>query len=88
MSVTNPREGARISRPTWFATSPYGRSAWGPMRGTRDDKALMHAKQLGTELSACGQNALTWVKYWQEFGVGPSDNACAECRRVVVGGSS
>ena len=75
------RESVRDSVEHWFATSPLdcdleateSGSAMGP------DMFLVHAKRLGTTLSACGLDTAMWHKYWISFHRFPSEQACLSC---------
>lgn len=54
------------ARETWFTASQFEvvpRSEAGGLVGG-DQCWIAHAKQMGTNLTACGQNAYTWTKLW------------------------
>lgn len=67
----------------WFTTEQSeatpGLDAVGHERGP-----MAHAKQMGTNLTACGENAFTWSKLWHV----PFDQAktarCKACVDVVA----
>jgi hypothetical protein len=66
----------------WFTTEQFeattGPGAVGPAGRTRG--SIAHAKQMGTNLTACGKNAFTWPKMWHL----PFDQArTARCKACV-----
>jgi hypothetical protein len=71
---------------TWFACGPYGvRSSGG--RLVPDPQRVVHAKQLGTVLVACGRWAVTWHRFWDvEFGAVANVRRCPDCLDVVLAG--
>lgn len=47
----------------------------------------VHAKAMGTSFTACGVNALTWVKFYGEPFWGPHVDRCTECVAVLGRGT-
>ena len=62
----------------WFATSRFPYSyPW--VRSLEDGSGLVHAKRVGTPLTACGLNTESWVKHWTRFESVAVDSACSSC---------
>lgn len=72
------------ARERWFATSRF-RPVNGPDRSDHAFMAIVHAKQLGTPLSACGKDTSSWFKHWMSFDSVSIFDACPECVRAVTG---
>jgi hypothetical protein len=71
---------------TWFATSCVGPDHINnPGWGERPEATMLHAKRIGTSLTACGRDTLNWYKHWAPFDPGRTRNACCECLRVFTG---
>ena len=91
-TVFNSWSGTAIDRAdepvAWFIAAAFPPSAW-MAPGPADLRPLraFHAKRLGTRLTACQQDASTWVKYWADFRDGPPVHACPTCRSVVAAGT-
>ena len=81
VALKPPRRRRRVEIPAWFATSQLVRPAGG--KAGTNEFHLLHAKRLGTMHAACGRNAATWFKYWEEFRVGPADRTCRDCVEIV-----
>lgn len=45
--------------------------------------SLVHAKEMGTTMTACGQSAVTWVKLWAQSFNTVSGERCRDCWLVV-----
>lgn len=50
-----------------------------PTAATHPDVFIVHAKQIGTCTTACGQLAITWHKYWVPFDRMPVSARCVHC---------
>jgi hypothetical protein len=72
---------------TWYATSRLGPDARNnPTWANRPDAALIHAKRIGTSLTACGRDTATWHKYWLPFEPNRSTGVCcSECIGALAG---
>jgi hypothetical protein len=44
----------------------------------------IHAKKLGTTMSACGANTSNWFKHWESFHAAPTDQVCPSCLAVIA----
>jgi hypothetical protein len=70
----------------WFVTAPNGR--WAPVRGYDKQEwvptGTVHAKTMGTTLTACGAMADTWSKFWDQPFQSVTVDACQACRAVVA----
>lgn len=75
---------ARVALPRWYATSPV--PDWLADRPGMDPQlATVHAKELGTARTACGERAESWFQYWKEFRVIARGRACRACLSVLGG---
>lgn len=45
--------------------------------------SLMHAKEVGTHLTACGQRCESWMKWYDLRFAAGGRSMCPECSRVV-----
>jgi hypothetical protein len=67
----------------WFATSIVGpHDLNNPTWEGRADATMMHAKRVGTCLTACGRDASTWHKHWLPFDP-YGGNGCPDCIEVL-----
>jgi hypothetical protein len=69
----------------WFMTAPDSR--W---TGSGDQRELVplgtiHAKEMGTDTTACGLLCLAWPKYWERpFGATRDvERTCEACRTAL-----
>lgn len=51
---------------------------------TREPASLVHAKQMGTTLTACGIYAFSWHRLWEVPFTSGVRNRCRRCIRVVT----
>lgn len=63
---------------SYFVTAPDG-GARRQAAGREGTATEVHAKAMGTAFTACGLNALSWVKYWDEPFYPKVQNACQTC---------
>lgn len=57
----------------------------GPTRGSAPPEPVNHAKQVGTNLTACGLNALNWPRLWNRpFPTAPG-RQCPACLDLLIG---
>lgn len=71
-------------RTRWFATSVVDPELLGdPTWVGRSEAAVVHAKEVGTVVTACGRHATTWHKHWTPFDSSPAGNRCTSCSAVV-----
>lgn len=69
----------------WFATSRFGPEQAPTWKRSADEAlTLIHAKKLGTVLSACGQSTTSWFKHWEPFRVVGGHRVCGSCVRAVA----
>lgn len=69
----------------WFATSCFGPDLAHALTGSTDASlTLVHAKALGTVLSACGQETTSWIKHWEPFRAVGGAWAYEACVRAVA----
>ncbi len=69
----------------WFATSRFGPDLARTRIGSVDENlTLVHAKTLGTVLSACGQPTASWIKHWEPFRAVAGVRVCGSCVRAVA----
>lgn len=69
----------------WFATSILGpdelaNKTWAPDADAR----VIHAKRVGTEITACGRATSNWHKHWSPFDPNSTDNRCSDCSVAVI----
>lgn len=44
---------------------------------------IVHAKKLGTNLTACGLDSGSWYRYWQPFLKACFGRACDQCYQAI-----
>lgn len=79
-----------MSRPTqarWFTAAQFevGRSSGADGGAVGAHHWIAHAKQMGTNLTACGANAFTWSKLWHVRFDHAGPVRCRACIAVVAG---
>ncbi|MCM0621692.1 hypothetical protein [Nocardioides bruguierae] len=67
--------------PAWFVTGPMIEFT---VHGDPVSSGLVHAKKLGTTVTACGMPALTWEKAYERAFPLPGAPACRACHDVVA----
>ena len=69
----------------WFVTGPYAvRMPDGRFAPASDN--VVHAKEIGTVLTACGQWTATWHRFWDVPFLAVRDlRRCPDCLDVVLG---
>ena len=73
----------------WFTAAQFeagGGSGVGGHAGTQ--RWIAHAKQMGTNLTACGENAFTWSKLWHLRFDQAGPLRCRACVAVVATASA
>ena len=69
----------------WFVTSQSATSVGIGSRASISPASVLHAKRMGTTLTACGELAYTWPKLWDRpFGEGHGE-WCSACVHAVLG---
>lgn len=71
--------------PRWFVTAAFGTFSSGPGEPAWSATSVAHAKQMGTQFTACGVFAGTWHKEWTYAFVDHPGGRCAKCIDVVRG---
>lgn len=72
-------------RTQWFSTSAVDPKLLGdPNWAMASDMTAIHAKEVGTALTACGRHATTWHKHWTPFETSPPARRCQHCAAVVI----
>jgi hypothetical protein len=66
----------------WFVTSPSARPDVS-VASTAWLGAELHAKEMGTTLTACGMDASSWVKLWDTPFSSALPRPCRDCLRVT-----
>ena len=68
----------------WIASGPYAaRRDDGSLRP--DEEHLVHAKEIGTVLTACGTWAATWPKFWDvSFLDAGGLRRCPDCLDALI----
>jgi hypothetical protein len=71
----------------WFTTVQFEATTLVGANGRarRTTGSTAHAKQMGTSLTACGQNAHTWFKLWDVPFERAGHDRCRACDDVVQG---
>jgi hypothetical protein len=71
------------TRARYFVTGPFART---PNWSTARLIGLVHAKEPGTAVTACGLPTSSWTTLWGvPFTLGALQGACPECRARVAG---
>lgn len=72
-------------RVRWFATSVVDPSQLVHPGWASDLEATtIHAKEVGTVVTACGRHTTTWHKHWTPFDTSPPASRCKTCAAVVA----
>jgi hypothetical protein len=84
--LTAPQKDIAMTRPErWFIAAPYARVGSTEDRGHppgSGDK-IVHAKEMGTTRTACGQDASSWFKFWHLSFLQCQGRRCPHCVRAV-----
>ena len=84
---SDEQPASRMSRTLFFVTGPDARL--GPNSGSLVPTGRMvHAKQMGTLVTACGIATSSWTKLWDVPFSRSSGRACPECVEIVAAHAS
>lgn len=80
-TITCSRRVPAVRR--WFVTAPF--AVWVDLENGRErvPHPVHHAKEMGTQRTACGRNTTTWFKWWERVFDPDVDGACADCAEVL-----
>lgn len=83
-SLLLPRgKSSDMTRPIrWFLTTQFEHVT--PPDKPASPSQLVHAKEMGTLLTACGQISTSWFKYWEQPFVPGAPGRCSKCQMVVT----
>jgi hypothetical protein len=83
--VTSPRtNSARTTAYRWFVASQFSESRLSIKFGDAPGPSgVVHAKEMGTRLTACGLDASSWTKYWELVFDPRAPEACPRCVAVA-----
>ena len=83
--VTALQVSAATPLPTWLVSTAhsYVRRVTAK-KGIRLPYGVQHARQVGSQLTACGLAAVGWELFWDAPFPQESSSPCPECRRVVA----
>lgn len=83
-SLLLPRgKSSVMTRPIrWFLTAQYEYVT--PPDKPASPSRLIHAKEMGTLLTACGLISTSWFKYWEQPFVPGAPGRCSKCQIVVT----
>jgi hypothetical protein len=62
-----------------FATAPFAKSKVVSDGFVMEPTSTVHAKEMGTTLTLCGQSSTTWFKFWDIPFRDVRRNRCATC---------
>lgn len=68
----------------WFATSGADPLRFGQPSRTIDPDATIHAKEVGTVVTACGRLTAPWRNHWTPFEASPLHRRCKGCSLVIA----
>jgi hypothetical protein len=74
-------------RTRWFATSVADPELQlcGPSSAREKNATMIHAKEVGTLVTACGRHATTWHKHWTPFHSKCVDRLVVHPRSLRIG---
>ena len=74
-----------VPLPTWLVSTAHTYvRRMSAKEGIRLPYGVQHARQVGSQLTACGLGAFTWELFWDAAFPSGSSSPCHECLRVVA----
>jgi hypothetical protein len=69
----------------FFATAQYVTTTWVADRLVQIPTSLVHAKEMGTTRTLCGERATSWTKMWDQPFRTYAGTGCPRCEVVANG---
>ncbi|AIY19296.1 hypothetical protein GUY44_02830 [Pimelobacter simplex] len=70
-------------RSAWHVVAPFARYDRSTEYTMLVPTSTIHAKEMGTLTTACGQRSDSWFKFWAEDFPMPGAEPCRDCWHVV-----
>lgn len=73
------------ARRYFFATASFVSTSWSGNELVRVPSSVVHAKEMGTTQTLCGQSAASWAKLWEQPFTTSRGQRCRECALAAAG---
>ncbi len=81
--MNSSTSGRRRQERLIYSTSRFASTALSVAEPIRLPASEVHAKEVGTTLTICGESALSWFKFWDRPFRNERVDRCAQCVSIL-----